>query len=719
MAHEPPRLQEAQAAHLPDPHRRHGDAGRLVVVGYGHKAGNAFRWLAIGPIHIQPAETAKLGIVLWLAYSLSKKADRIKSFSVGFLPHLIVVGVLALLCLKQPDFGSAVVLLFLPFTLLFVAGARVPYIAALTMLMGFGAAILVRFSGYRWARYLAWMDMENNRNDLAYQPFQSVMSFGSGGFAGLGLGRGLQVLYLPEAHTDFISAIIGEELGFLGILALLCAAYLLIVSRGVSIALEAADDYGSFLAFGIASMFGVQALTNLAVAMAILPTKGLTLPFLSFGGSSLLVNAAAVGILLSISRPRTNEPEPSRSGAKASAAPSASALVATSADEGAAGVVTVLIAGGGTGGHVFPMLAVGDALRAADPEGRVVYVGTARGIEQRVIERARRRAPACMDILPLRGGGVRGLRPRARRGPSPRSRRRARLVPRAPPRGGALGGRLRRRAGDARGQEPRRAGGHPRAEQRARALEPPAHGPIRLALVRRLPRDRAHPPPEHRAPLGRAAAAAPSRARRTRRRTGRCAVLVLGGSQGARGINEAVPRDRRRGVRAGADVEVVHQTGRDRDAAVRALYAELGLAGRARVVPFIDDVAQALAAADLVIGRAGAASLAELCAVGRPSLLVAYPFAADDHQFQNARLARAAPARRSRSPRARPRPRGSPPRSPRLANDEPCRRRMAAAARGARRSAARLAGAARDRRGSRARPLRRPRTLARFAKEAS
>jgi cell division protein FtsW len=305
----------------------------LVVVGFGHKAGNAFRWLAIGPIHIQPAETAKLGIVIWLAYSLSKKADRIKSFSVGFLPHLIVVGVLALLCLKQPDFGSAVVLLFLTFTLLFVAGARVPYIAALTMLMAMGAVVLVRFSDYRFRRYLAWLDMENNRNGDGYQPFQAVMSFGSGGFAGLGLGRGLQVLYLPEAHTDFISAIIGEELGFLGILAL-AAAYLAIVSRGVRIALEATDDYGSFLAFGIASMFGVQALTNLAVAMSILPTKGLTLPFLSYGGSSLLVNAIAVGILLSISRPRTALPEPGANEKIAGPAPSASAIVATAASAG-------------------------------------------------------------------------------------------------------------------------------------------------------------------------------------------------------------------------------------------------------------------------------------------------------------------------------------------------------------------------------------------------
>jgi cell division protein FtsW len=305
----------------------------LVVAGFGHKAGNAYRWISVGPVHVQPAEMAKLGLVIWLAYSLSKKAEKIKSFSVGFLPHLIVVGVLALLCLEQPDFGSAVVLTFLTFTLLFVAGARVWYISSLTMFLAAAAAALVYFSDYRWKRYLAWTNMDANRNDLAYQPFQSVMSFGSGGLTGLGLGRGLQVLYLPEAHNDFVSAIIGEELGFLGVLAV-CAAYLVIVSRGVKIALEAHDDYGSFMAFGIASMFGVQALTNLAVAMAIFPTKGLTLPFLSYGGSSLLVNAVAVGILLSISRPRTALELPAEI-AEVGVPPSASALVATAAGDGA------------------------------------------------------------------------------------------------------------------------------------------------------------------------------------------------------------------------------------------------------------------------------------------------------------------------------------------------------------------------------------------------
>jgi cell division protein FtsW len=272
-----------------------------AVVGFGHSGGGATRWLAIGPIHVQPAEMAKLALVTWLAYSLAKKAERVKTFTVGFLPHLLVAGVFMFLCMKQPDFGSSVVLLLLTFTMLFVAGAKVGYILGASILgAGFGAAA-IRFREYRYERYLAWLNMEQHKGDLAYQPFQSVMSFGSGGTWGTGIGKGLQTLYLPEAHNDFIAAIIGEELGFVGILTL-CIVYLALVARGVRAAYRAPDDYGSYLAFGISTMFGVQALVNLSVALAILPTKGLTLPFLSFGGSSLLVNAAAAGILLNISR---------------------------------------------------------------------------------------------------------------------------------------------------------------------------------------------------------------------------------------------------------------------------------------------------------------------------------------------------------------------------------------------------------------------------------
>jgi cell division protein FtsW len=281
----------------------------LCVVGFGHTGGGATRWLSVGPVHVQPAEMAKLALVAWLAYSLAKKAERVKTFTVGFLPHLLVAGVFMLLCMKQPDFGSAVVLLLLTFTMLFVAGAKVGYILGASILGGAFAVVSVMSKAYRYQRYLAWMNMDEHRSDLAYQPFQSVMAFGSGGTWGSGIGKGLQTLYLPEAHNDFIAAIVGEELGFVGILCL-CLVYLALVARGVRTAFRAPDDYGAYLAFGISTMFGAQALVNLSVALAILPTKGLTLPFLSFGGSSLLVNAAAAGILLNVSRQASDPPAP-------------------------------------------------------------------------------------------------------------------------------------------------------------------------------------------------------------------------------------------------------------------------------------------------------------------------------------------------------------------------------------------------------------------------
>jgi cell division protein FtsW len=326
----------------------------LCVVGFGHTGGGAARWLAIGPVHVQPAEMAKVALVIWLAYSLAKKAEKVKTFTVGFLPHLLVAGVFMLLCLKQPDFGSAVVLLLLTFTLLFVAGAKVGYILGASILGGVLGAAAIRFREYRYERYLAWLHMDQHRQDLAYQPFQSVMSFGSGGRTGLGLGRGLQTLYLPEAHTDFVAAIVGEELGFVGVIAL-CAAYLILVARGVRAALRAPDDFGGYLAFGISTMFGVQALVNLAVALAILPTKGLTLPFVSYGGSSLIVNAVAAGILLNISR-QAPTPDPSlrsgmrtpgdesdpslRSGmrTRAAEAPTPEAAKVDGADDGGSGI---------------------------------------------------------------------------------------------------------------------------------------------------------------------------------------------------------------------------------------------------------------------------------------------------------------------------------------------------------------------------------------------
>lgn len=274
----------------------------LTVAGLGHSVGGSKRWLSLGPIHIQPAETIKLALIAWLAYSLSKKNDQIRSFSIGFLPHALMSVFLIALCLGQPDFGSAVMIAMLTFVLLFAAGAKTGYILGAVLLVAPIAYALIATSEYRLRRIKAFLAPFEYRYDIGYQISESLMSFGAGGITGVGLGDSRQkLLFLPEAHTDFISAIVGEELGILGTVFLLLAFTILVV-RGLRISLRATDDYGAYLAFGITMFIGMQTFTNLAVAMGMLPTKGLALPLISYGGSSLLVNCAAIGILLSISR---------------------------------------------------------------------------------------------------------------------------------------------------------------------------------------------------------------------------------------------------------------------------------------------------------------------------------------------------------------------------------------------------------------------------------
>jgi cell division protein FtsW len=280
----------------------------LTAFGLGRSAGGASRWISVGPINIQPAEIAKVAMICWLAYSLSKKSDRIRTFSVGFLPHVLMAGFLMLLCLKQPDFGSAVMIGLITFVLLFTAGARLGYILGAGLLALPVVYYLVAGSEYRMRRITAFLSPFEHRYTAGYQIAESLMSFGSGGLTGVGIGDSRQKLFfLPEAHTDFISAIIGEELGFMGF-SLLVIAYLIVVARGMRAAYLAADDYGTYLAVGITMFVGMQAFTNLAVAVGLVPTKGLVLPFVSYGGSALLVNCAAIGLLLNVSRPRQGAP---------------------------------------------------------------------------------------------------------------------------------------------------------------------------------------------------------------------------------------------------------------------------------------------------------------------------------------------------------------------------------------------------------------------------
>ncbi|MDH5491494.1 MAG: putative lipid II flippase FtsW [Myxococcales bacterium] len=276
----------------------------VVAIGLGKSAGGASRWIQVGPVNIQPSEAAKLAVILWLSYSLSRKQGRMGTFAVGFLPHVLVAGFLMLLCLEQPDFGSAVMIGLLTFVLLFTAGARLRDILGAILLALPFAYLLIATSPYRMRRIEAFLAPFEHRYDIGYQIAESLMSFGAGGTWGVGIGDSHQkLLYLPEAHTDFISAIIGEELGFVGILALVLAMAA-VVLLGLRAAIRAPGEYGTYLGVGISCFLGAQAFTNLAVAMGMLPTKGLVLPFISYGGSSLLVNCVAAGILLNVSRAR-------------------------------------------------------------------------------------------------------------------------------------------------------------------------------------------------------------------------------------------------------------------------------------------------------------------------------------------------------------------------------------------------------------------------------
>lgn len=275
----------------------------VAVIFFGHTAGNARRWIKLPGFSLQPAEVAKLAFVMFLAYSLAKKAERVKQFSVAFVPHLIVCGVLIFLCLFQPDFGTSIILTVLMFTMLFVAGTRLSYISLFGIVGAFLVFQAIAANDMRLRRVIAFINPWAYRTETGYQMVNSQIAIGSGGLTGQGLGYGGQTLtgFLPEGHTDFIVSVLAEQMGFIGV-TVIAALFLIMITRGLTIAMNARDDYGRFLAFGITLLIGLQAVINMMVAVGLIPTKGLTLPFVSYGGSSMLVCCLAMGILLNVSR---------------------------------------------------------------------------------------------------------------------------------------------------------------------------------------------------------------------------------------------------------------------------------------------------------------------------------------------------------------------------------------------------------------------------------
>ncbi|MDK2926349.1 MAG: cell division protein FtsW [Bacillota bacterium] len=275
--------------------------GLVMVKDIGVAGGGARRWLQVGPLNVQPSEVAKLCSVLFLAAFLADRGDKIRNFWRGLLPALVLLGVLCLMILKQPDLGTAVALAGTAGVMLFAAGADLRHLA------GLGAAAVpvlwwaIMGEEYRRARFLAFLDPAADPQGSGYHIIQSLYALGSGGLLGVGLGQSHQkFLYLPERHTDFIFAILGEELGLLGTLLVL-ALFFLLAWRGCRAAMLAPDRFGTLLAIGIVSMVALQALVNIGVVTGSLPITGIPLPFISYGGSSLVFSLAGIGILLNIS----------------------------------------------------------------------------------------------------------------------------------------------------------------------------------------------------------------------------------------------------------------------------------------------------------------------------------------------------------------------------------------------------------------------------------
>jgi cell division protein FtsW len=276
----------------------------VLIPGIGVARGGARRWLMLPGFAFQPAELAKLAVVLYLAHSMAKKEETIQTFSLGVVPHLIVTGAFLAALLLEPDFGTALILIVLLYLMLFISGARVHHLLA-TGLMALPVLIYVMLKAeYRLRRLMTFMDPWRDASNSGFQVIQSLIAFGSGQLWGRGLGESRQKLfYLPEAHTDFVFSVIGEELGLIGAWVVL-SLFGLIILRGLRLTARIEEPFDQYLAFGLTALLGLQALIHMGVVMGLMPTKGLVLPFISYGGSAMVINLMEAGILLGLSRRR-------------------------------------------------------------------------------------------------------------------------------------------------------------------------------------------------------------------------------------------------------------------------------------------------------------------------------------------------------------------------------------------------------------------------------
>lgn len=274
----------------------------VLIPGIGQVQNGARRWLGVGTKTIQPSEVAKIALIMFLSFSLSKRKEVLQSFTKGLLPYLLLIGVIAGLVVIEPHLSGTLIIVITSFIILFCAGAKISHfvVMAVPVIMAAVGAVLV--APYRFDRVKAWLDPFKYYRDEGWQTVQSLLAIGSGGLFGRGLGQSMQkYLYIPEPYNDYIFAILAEELGFVGSLIVMLL-FLVFVWRGIKVAMNAPDIFGSLLATGITSLIGLQFLFNVAVVTNSIPSTGISLPFFSYGGSALVFLMFGVGILLNISR---------------------------------------------------------------------------------------------------------------------------------------------------------------------------------------------------------------------------------------------------------------------------------------------------------------------------------------------------------------------------------------------------------------------------------
>ena len=275
----------------------------LLLVFLFPDTNGAQRWIKIGPLSFQPSDLTKYAVVFFLALGLEVKGEGIKKFGTGIVPYLGVSGIFAGLILAEKNLSIASVIMIVTFIMLFASGGRIKHLFGIVAPAMVCAALFFTFSSdYRRDRMLNFTNPWKDPAGDGYQLIQSFYALGAGGVTGLGLGQSRQkTLYMPEPHNDFIFSIIGEELGLIGCLVII-ALFIIFIWRGISVAIKAKDTYGTLLAIGITSVIAVQALINIAVVTGSMPVTGVPLPFISYGGTSLVINLTAMGVLLNISR---------------------------------------------------------------------------------------------------------------------------------------------------------------------------------------------------------------------------------------------------------------------------------------------------------------------------------------------------------------------------------------------------------------------------------